>query len=352
LKNKDFFLWARELREWYRIHQINNYRFPIVLISLGSSLLGSEESLGIMVLKFIVEKFFNYNFESFQYEAITFSTLRNLIAIFLIIIGIVWAKEKAFPKKKDKAILITHEVLEGVDFEELKQTLPDFELKQFKIDLKKSCPSKDLINPQAVYSSQIKLVKKLPKGNCIYYGRAHIPLTVALGYQVRNRSVTAFDCDHATRDYYYSWKEAKSMDIPKILKSLPRLDTNEKEVALKISFSVKISNDQIKQRIGNSIKIMALELEETTLRSFKGKIELDKFIEEYRKIIEDLKERVAELEKIHLFIAAPPPIPLRIGSLMSKTHDPEFIVYNYTAQNGYEWGISIQSQKFISGKEP
>jgi len=338
---------SQEGREWYRTFKQNSFKGPFLLIGLGISCIGQDNYFLMVLVEFVLKSFFNYSLPADQNEFINL-ILRNTLGFSLVIYGCHLFWRRIYPSKiKEKATLIIHEIISSFDVNELKNVLVNYKVKAYKINFTKYLKGGQLTDLDIVLKKHLEMIRKIPKGPCLYFGHAHIPFIMLTAYLLKDRSLKPFERDHKTGCYHFSWDENKNKldDIHMIIPT-GELE-NLEEIAIKVSFSVEVKDEHIHDKLGANIKIGSLALENVTLRSIKNKEDIDNFIDKYRILIEKIKSECPRLKVLHLFIAAPPSIPLRIGAMLSQTHDPELRVYNWTNSTGYSWGLSIQKGTLI-----
>jgi hypothetical protein len=342
--NIDWQKFSEELRKWFIALKGTSLKAPIFLIGTGITSIGEDNFIIYSIVSFI-SKNFGYPLPEFS-DDLWIIILKNLIAVGLVLFGCYIIKHRAFPDTRKKCILVLHEILRSFDEKELAVVLQEFKTKTVRLDFTKYFKKGELTEISKVFDLHKKKFKKIPKGTIVYYGQAHIPLIVYTGYKLGSKSPNILEKDHKSGDYYKSWEGSDKLDNILVNISEDIISTTE-EIAISFSFSLEVRNEQIIERLGDSIPIAKIGLENPTLRSTRGKAEIENCLNEYRNLIETIKKSSPKLKKIHLFIASPPSIPFKIGAMLSDTHDPELIVYNWTNKSGYKWAISIQSGEVI-----
>ncbi len=161
-----------------------------------------------------------------------------------------------------------------------------------------------------------------------------IPLVIQLGYLIHDTFTTDIYQYHR-EETTWKWRffdEAKSsqdfflIEIPNVE------DSTIQEIALSISISGNVNDDDIFEAVHNNIKIVRFKVEEIDRNWLKYKEQLIDFQKNYINLIDTLNQLYKNLKEIHLFYAGPTPIAFIIGSSINPTIHPKFILYNYYAK--------------------
>ncbi|MHA2179984.1 MAG: SAVED domain-containing protein [Promethearchaeota archaeon] len=158
-----------------------------------------------------------------------------------------------------------------------------------------------------------------------------IPLVIQLGYLIHNTNT--FDIyQYHSDENTWKWKLLKKEEAKQEFfnqELFEDKDTSITEIALSISITGVVNEDDILEVIGNDIEIIKISVDNPNRTWLKYKEQLLEFQKKFTWIIDLVVQLCPALKKIHLFFAGPPPIAFIIGSYLNPTIHPEFILYNY-----------------------
>jgi nucleoside phosphorylase len=193
-------------------------------------------------------------------------------------------------------------------------------------------------------------LQNFPDAKIGYFSLAHIPLMFHMGYETNRREVQVF----ATNRRSGQWIKLsdKATKYPKIfIKNLPAgIQTDITEIVIKMSVSYPVFNTQVEPVIDLSlIPVLDLGLLEPELDIIKSEEQLDSYALAFQQTLADIHNSFPNIKKIHLFFAGPPTLAFRCGQQISKTVDPDIIVYNFSIKDtpNYGWGLNIQREEVI-----
>lgn len=158
-----------------------------------------------------------------------------------------------------------------------------------------------------------------------------IPLVIHLGYLIHDTFITEIYQFHREEN---SWKW-KFFEENEINQEFYLIDIDKKEdliikkIALSISISGNIKDDDIYTTIGEKINIIKLRVQNPSRNWLKCKEQFIEFQRIFINLIDSLIIQYKNLQEIHLFYAGPTPIAFIIGSLINPNMHPKFILYNY-----------------------
>jgi len=158
-----------------------------------------------------------------------------------------------------------------------------------------------------------------------------IPLVIQLGYLIHNTNT--FDIYHYHPEKNtWKWKPLKEEEANQeffLVELLEEEDNSTTEIALSISISGTVNEDDILEVIGNDIKIITISVDKPDRTWLKYKEQLLEFQVKYTSLIDTIVQLYTNLKKIHLFYAGPTPMAFIIGSYINPTIHPQFVLYNY-----------------------
>ncbi len=162
-----------------------------------------------------------------------------------------------------------------------------------------------------------------------------IPLVVHLGYLIHDTFISEI-FQYQREEKTWKWKLLNDSEAKQdffIIEKDDIKDSNTKDLALSISLSGLINNDDILEVIEHSIKIIKINVSSPDRTWLKYKEQLIKFQKRFINLIDTLVQQYTELKEIHLFYAGPTPIAFIIGCSINPTIHPRFIIYNYFAKD-------------------
>ncbi|WP_394530777.1 SAVED domain-containing protein [Priestia aryabhattai] len=106
-----------------------------------------------------------------------------------------------------------------------------------------------------------------------------------------------------------------------------------KTVALNISLSGTIDNSRIRDVLGNDVSVWTITIDTPYNDFLKSKEQLKKFREEFRKLMNKIKETHGHKNELHLFPAAPVSVALEIGRTWMPKADLPLKIYDENRKN-------------------
>lgn len=160
-----------------------------------------------------------------------------------------------------------------------------------------------------------------------------IPLVIHLGYLIHDTFATDIYQFHREENTW-KWKFINEIEQDFFLIETPDVeDLNIQEIALSISISGTVNDDAIFDSVGNSVKVIRINVNEPDRTWLKYKEQLIDFQKKFINLIDQIVQQYKNLKEIHLFYAGPTPIAFIIGSSINPTMHPQFHLYNYTVKD-------------------
>ena len=103
-------------------------------------------------------------------------------------------------------------------------------------------------------------------------------------------------------------------------------DLTIQKIALSISISGTVNDNDVFEVIGNNIKIIRINVKEPDRTWLKYKEQLIEFQRKYTSLIDTIVQQYKNLKEIYLFYAGPTPIAFIIGGYINPTIHPQFIL--------------------------
>jgi hypothetical protein len=184
-----------------------------------------------------------------------------------------------------------------------------------------------------------QLLNLHPGAELAYYGIAHVPLAVHLGFLLGTRC----SVQYAERDRDGAgWRwitEGDELFPP--LERRPHAELQGEDVAVSVSVSYPITTDQILASVGQ-MPIVALSVPRPGLDLVRTTKQVESYSNVFRNVIEELA-RSPSVKRIHLFSATPMSISFALGRQIRPTVHPDVHAYNYfrSGPRPYPWGLRL-----------
>ncbi|MYD45822.1 MAG: SAVED domain-containing protein [Gammaproteobacteria bacterium] len=216
----------------------------------------------------------------------------------------------------------------------------------FLIDIRQGIHDGEVVDPSAalqrVLSVPIDLKRKMNGLDrrdlkLVFGALAPVPFTFLIGVLIDDEcDVTLMDWDRHTK----RWRDLKGTDDGArfTCTGIDNVDPSVVEVALKVSVSYEIFDQDVQAKVAN-IPMVSLLLENGSLDSHWSEEKQRSLGEQFINTIMHLGNN--GVEKIHLFLAAPNSVTFRFGALYDKRNFPNVIVYQYQpgSTRKHTWGI-------------
>jgi hypothetical protein len=187
-----------------------------------------------------------------------------------------------------------------------------------------------------------------PQAHVAHFGLAHIPLIFHAGYHINRRVVKVFATDRQTGEWV---SLAKSGIGPKLhLQEAPEGSSDDKgDVIIRMSISYTIRRQQIQGIVKQPLASFHLSLAKPQTDVVTSEEQLDRYARAFHQLLVDINARFPNTQRIHLCLAAPPTVVFKCGQQVSKTVDPDILVYNFSNkdQPNYGWAINVMAGEVI-----
>lgn len=175
-------------------------------------------------------------------------------------------------------------------------------------------------------------------------GLAPIPFTFLTGMLVDDEhNVELWDWNREK----LKWSPLNGTDDGKRFKingvnKLPE-GSDEVIVATSVSYPVDLPNIKV---LKPSLPIVQLDLEAGDFHCHWSEAKQQSLANDFSNVIRQLKGK--HIRKIHLFLAAPSSLTLRLGMTYDKRNFPECVIYQYegSLSPAYPWGIQLPTHGF------
>lgn len=181
-----------------------------------------------------------------------------------------------------------------------------------------------------------------------YFSLAHIPFAFHLGYKLQTIPVQ----HHIAKRPRRVWQmlPLSNSKFPELIVEGFSLQTDNKveEVILQMGISVSIKKSQIEEIINTTTyPLIRITAKNTKLEIIESENQLVNYTEIFLETIQRIRKIYPNIKKIHLFFGGQPCLAFMCGQQISKTMDPDFIVYNFSNADrpNYGWGINIKKDE-------
>lgn len=206
-----------------------------------------------------------------------------------------------------------------------------------------------LVDPDLALE-KISAVKRSAETAC--GGRAKEDVTVALGGLAAvpclfligmlfddETDIIVYDWDRSQK----SWRLTDDLDDGKRMLPLspPSFPPGAKEIVLAVSASYAVDENAIARAFDQGLPVVHLRSEEMLADRFWSAEKQQAFVVAFRDAVQQLMGQ--RIERIHLVLAAPASLCIRMGMAYDRRLMPDLVVHQYerTALVPYPWGIQM-----------
>ena len=174
-------------------------------------------------------------------------------------------------------------------------------------------------------------------------GLARVPFLVAYGALLRNTGIDiqCFDKSHTGQREWTLLNEEK-INLTYNVESDDIIANESGDIAIAVSFSSKISEDQIPQKLIEHTLFINPNVspERNLIKNQENLSEAARFIS--LKVDEVSKQ--INVKRIHLFLSVQAPLALAIGQRFQEGMHKKWVIHNFNAENWrYEWGLELSA---------
>ena len=101
--------------------------------------------------------------------------------------------------------------------------------------------------------------------------------------------------------------------------------------------------EQVQGLAPNAIASVHLAIDTPRLDCVGCEDQLNEYALAFRQVLTDIQRLLPNMQKIYLFFAGPPTLAFTCGQQISKTMDPDVVVFNFSRkdQPNYRWGLNL-----------
>lgn len=255
-------------------------------------------------------------------------------------------------EKKLNMIQIRHLSIESVGFSKIASEMNNYNVEVVTLNQLEELKEVNKDNLKHALWEQEKLVQNILNRlhgssdlEVSYFGLAHIPLMILLGYQIADKSSVKF----------FEWNQNKFLwdEIQSNSKAFPALVEEEnlqqsveetKEVIIKVGLTYPIQDSDLLGLDLDGLNSFYFHLEQPHRNAIISVEQLEKYKQQFRGLLDKINQMYPQLQRVHLFYSGQPSFAYRLGSAITERMDKEIIVYNYvgTSNPKYNWAINLK----------
>jgi hypothetical protein len=172
---------------------------------------------------------------------------------------------------------------------------------------------------------------------------APIPFIVQLGFLLTYSVSTRYFKLHLDTQSW-AWANGHSETQFNITGIPTEIISSECDVVIRVSLSEKIGKHETDQVVADSPVQIDILVNAPSLTWLRGQNQVTEFAEIFRGVLSEVRQKVIECRRIHLFMAVPAPIALAAGQQINPRMNPPVYLYEY-ARNGnprYKYAFTIE----------
>lgn len=196
-----------------------------------------------------------------------------------------------------------------------------------------------------VRSFHARLPQGHPDKSISVFALAPIPLLVHLGCELGDlHEVDLYQRHRETQSWTWDASDESDSDIEIAQLYTVEVPTDvdpDAEVAIAISISASVGQQQIEATVGQNAAVFAIRARAPGPDFLRSKRRLELFGYEFRRLLENIRERYGRDKAVHLLGAIPSPVAIEVGRSIRRYHPP-FKVYEYDKPaESYVEGMTI-----------
>ncbi len=174
------------------------------------------------------------------------------------------------------------------------------------------------------------------------FSLSQIPLAVHLGFTLSDRvPVDCYQFERVAKTW--GWPDGVDVDAAVQVKGLPaKLDKNAKEVVIRVNLSATIMPDDSRAVVWSAVEI-DLDVKSPSETWLKSPTQLVELGATFRNVLDVIRERLPNTERIHLFYAGSTGGAVVIGQQINPRMNPPVETYEYSRQWNprYRYALTI-----------
>lgn len=275
-----------------------------------------------------------------------------IVIIALLAFVIVSYLELNFSNPRAQIIALRHQSFEGnarrLSAQDLPKTLKNSKIHHEDIDQSQYYKNGILQGPEVALQVQSAVATKMKtllgansQARFAYYGKAHIPLVLTLGYQMQGSSVLLFELDRVD-GHWQGVENGKKNALDVIVERSGALQP-EGDAVIRVSISYPVNEPEILPVVPAPHADIHIKIGQPRIDTIETREQVDAIADAFRAALDELKHSDTPPARIHVFCAAPMSIVFAMGRRISATIHPPVLAYNYTAGTSprYAWGVQL-----------
>jgi nucleoside phosphorylase len=192
-------------------------------------------------------------------------------------------------------------------------------------------------------------IDRYPNAQIAYLGLAHIPLVFHAGYEINRCAIRLLTTNRQTGEWIPLLPDAEHESELCIQEAPSNISDEVGDVVVRMSISYRISRQQINGIVKEPLASFHLSLSKPRPDAIISEKQVNDCARAFHQLLVDINAHFPKTRRIHLFIAAPPTVVFRCGQQVSKTVDPDILVYNFSNkdQPNYGWAVNVATGEVI-----
>lgn len=160
-----------------------------------------------------------------------------------------------------------------------------------------------------------------------------IPLLVLLGHEISSRiGVDLFQYHRDKISEKWCWNDGDPThdDLLDTYEPLSLPEEQAYDAAIVVSITSIVDPEAVTEAVKNTHARYEIRARRTGTDFLKYRSQLSYFSAEYRRILNEIREKHRTVSRVHLFLAAPAPIAVEAGRQLIEKADPPVTIYEYT----------------------
>lgn len=275
-----------------------------------------------------------------------------VVGLILICLGISYRKRNK--TKNEKMVQIRHSSIEGVNYSSIRADLDDYDVIPITINQYQDLKKINEFNLKMAWKKQEQAIEDLlvhinesSTSEIAYMGMAYIPFQFLLGYQVADKiDVQFFEWNRTEKYWMPLSKEEKPFPELTLNRDETKQTPNEvKEVVIKVGVTFEIFDWQLEGHNLGNLNTYYFTLEPPRLDAITSIKQINNYKRQFRELLTEIHHKYQRLQKVHIFLSAPPSVTFSFGSSISARMDSnkDFWIYNYMGSSTikYPWALKI-----------
>jgi hypothetical protein len=174
-----------------------------------------------------------------------------------------------------------------------------------------------------------------------------IPLVIHLGYRLSDRvEVQPFQFDRDRKSWRWSDGPVSASDLDVRVNGLPETEiAGRGDVIIRVSLSDRINPRDTHIHVPNALAEIDISVPDADRMWLRSEQQLVRLATEFRRALKLIGQRVPNVERIHLFAAAPTPACIVMGQAINPRMTPPVALYEFNWQRSpkYEHVLTLST---------